>query len=141
VVVGRLGYVLVVGLPVFPLAGIAVADADRASAIVARLVAEHIEEQSVHAILVKAFGEDLHGLHAVVIAVDAGGVEAVIDDGLAVGLAEKPLGVRVEDGLGSLAEIESSDHANFAGMSFAENVAKHVAARRQERAGIVKLGR
>ena len=111
-----------------------------APAVVPRLIAEHIEEQAVDSILIETFGKYLHRLLAVVPAVDAGGVQTVVDHRLSISLAKKPLRMRVEDGFGRLAEIVPSDDPNLAGMSFPDHVTEHVAPGRQLRTRIVELG-
>src|SRR5438874_1233918 len=116
------------------------AQADVTAAIVARLIAEHVEKEAVDVVLLQRLAQDFHRLDAVIAAVDAGGVKAVIDHGLAVELAEKPFGMGVEDGLLRFAEIETSDHADLSGVSFAQHVAEHVAAWRQLWARVVKFG-
>jgi hypothetical protein len=139
VVVRRFRDVLVVELPVLPFAGIAVAKPDLPAAIVARLIAEHVEEQAIDGVLVERFGQDLHRLVAIVVSVDAGGVEAVIDHRLSAGLPEEPLRMGVEDRLPGLTEIESSHHADLARVGFPQNVAEHVPPRGQVSAWVVKL--
>ena len=95
-------------------------------AVIARLVAEHIEEQAVHVVSLETFRQDLHGLLAIVAAVDAGRVEAVVNHRLPVGLAEEPLRVRVEDGLLRLAQIVSPDHPDAPGVRLPQDVAEQV---------------
>src|SRR5262245_5408155 len=101
---------------------------DLATAVIARLVAEHVEEQAVNSILVESFGQNLHPLLAVIAAVDARRVEAVVDHRLPIGLAEKPLRVGVEDGLSRLAQVEPSNDSNLPGVSFPQHIAEHIAA-------------
>src|SRR5450759_5275427 len=111
------------------------------AAVVARLIAEHVEEQAINSIFVEGFRQDLESLLAIVSAVDAGRVQAVVDDGLSIGLAEKPLRVGVKHGLPSLAEIEPSDHANLSGVGFPQDIAEQVVAGRQIGTGIVEWNR
>ena len=114
---------------------------DLAAAVIARLIAEHVEEQPVDGVLVESFGQNLHPLLAVIAAVDARRIEAVVYHRLSIGLAEKPLRMSVEDCLSRLAQIEPSDDANPPRVSFPQNVAEHIAAGGQIGTGIMKLNR
>src|SRR5262245_13968449 len=100
---------------------------DLAATVIARLVAEHIEEKTVDVILIERFGQNLHPLLAVIPAVDARRVKTIIDHRLPIGLAKKPLRVGVEDGLRRLAQIKPSDDANMPGVGFPQNIAEHIA--------------
>ena len=64
--------------------------------------------------------------------------ETVVDRRLAVGAREEPLRMRVVRGLLRLAQIEPTDHANAARVREPNDVAKQIAAGRQERAGVVE---
>ena len=120
-------------------AGIAVAEADICAAVIGGLVAEHIEEQAVHVVSLQSFAEDLHRLTAIVSAVDAGGIEAVVNDRAAICLTEEPLGMGIVSGLLRLAQIVAAHDSDAAGVRLFEDVAKHVAARRQVRTRIMEV--
>jgi hypothetical protein len=120
------------------LAGVAVARPHRPAAVVGRRVAEHVEEEAVHRVALQGLGQDPERVLAVVAAVDAGGVEPVVDGGLAVRPLEEPLGVRVEHGLLRLAEVESPDDADLPGVGLVQHRAEEVAPRGQVRARVVE---
>ncbi len=101
-------------------------EAELPAAIVAGLIAEGVEEVAVHIVLFEAFGEDLHGLLTVVAAVDADDIEAVVENGLAVGLAEEPFRVSIEDGFAGLAEIEAADDTDVLSVSLLQDGAEKI---------------
>ncbi len=72
VVIGPQGKIFVEHGLVFGLARIAVTKAHLVSAVIARLVAEHVEEQAIHVVLIECFGEDFYRLCAIVTTVDTG---------------------------------------------------------------------
>ena len=63
---------------------------------------------------------------AIVSAIDTGRTEPVINDGRAVGLAEEPFGMGIENMFGRLAEIEAADDANSAHVCVLQGVSEHV---------------
>jgi hypothetical protein len=119
-------------------AGVAGARPHRHTAVVGRRVAEHVEEQAVDRVALERLGEDGHRVAAVVVAVDAGGVEPVVDGRLAVRAPEEPLGMRVVDRFLRLAQIEAADDAHLARVRLAKRLAEQVTPGRQERARVVE---
>src|SRR5262249_16799060 len=76
----------------------------------------------------------------VIAAVDAGRMEAIlVRHRPAVGRAEEPLGVGLEDGLGSPAEVEPADDPYAPVVGLSQGLAEKVTARRQGGASGVEL--
>ena len=71
-------------------ADIAMAEAEFVAAVIARLIAEGVEEEPVDIVFLETFGQDFHGLVTVIAAVDASGIKTVINGRGTVGFAEKP---------------------------------------------------
>src|SRR5262249_40508733 len=109
------------------------------AAVITRLVAKRIEEETVDVILLETFGQNLHSLIAVIAAVDTDRVEAVVDHRFSVRLTKEPFRVRVEDSLMRLAEVVPSNHPDLARMALSQHVAKHIAPGGQTGAGVMKL--
>ena len=128
---GRIGREIAPGTP-------RTGTAHRHPAVVGRRIAEHVEEQAVDFVALERLGENRQRVLAVVPAVDAGGIEPVVDDRLAVGAHEEPFRMRVEHRLLRLAQVEAADDADLARVRFADDVAEEIAAGGKERAGIVE---
>jgi hypothetical protein len=119
-------------------AGVAGARPHRHAAVIGGRVTEHVEEEAVDLVALERFTEDGQRVPAVVVAVDAGRVEPVVDRRLSVAAAEEPLRVCIEDGLLRLAQVEPADDANPARVRLAQHVAEQVAAGGQEGARVVE---
>ena len=134
----RRGQVLAVPFAEEPLAALALAHPHTGAAVVRRRVSERVEEQPVHFVTLQRLGEDLQGVLPIVGPVDARRIEAVIDDRLPVLPAKEPLRMGVVNGLLRLAQIETADDADAAGVRFAQNLPERVAASGNEGAGVVE---
>ena len=113
------------------------------AAVIAGLIAEHVEEQPIHVVRFQRLGQNLHRLLAVVAAVDAGRIQAVVNDRLAVGFSKEPLGMGVVNCFVSLAEIEAADHADASRVALVKTSPNMSRPGRQDRAGVMEwhLGR
>jgi hypothetical protein len=117
---------------------VALAGSHRRAAVVRRRVPKHVEEQAVHLVSFERLRENRQRVLTVVVAVDAGGIQAVVDGRLAAGALEEPLRMRVERRLLRFAQVEAPDHANAACVRLTHDLAEEIATGRQERARVME---
>src|SRR4029079_919960 len=100
--------------------------------------AKHVEEQAVDFVPLERLSENRQRVLAIVLAIDTGGIETVVDYRFTVRATEEPFRMRVEHRLLRLAQIEASDDANSSCVGLADDVAEEIAAGWEEAARIVK---